>query len=96
MCLKIFLRMNSLLYKTSKNKDLIFQKPDIGNSAVIVARQNYLKKMVNILSDQKKLIRVNLKDDTLLNFTVNQENHVGKLLKKLVESNSMTEKTGNC
>ena len=48
--------------------------------------------MDNILNDQKKFTTVNLKDGTLLNFAVNQEKHVDKVLKKLVESNSMTEK----
>ena len=69
---------------------MIIQKSDKGNSLVIVDRQDYIKKMDNILSDQKKFT-VNLKDDTLLNFAVNQEKR--KVLKKLVESNSMTEKT---
>ena len=52
MCLKICLRKNSLLYKTSKNKDLIIQKSDKGNSVVIVQRQDYLEKMNDVLSDQ--------------------------------------------
>ena len=46
-----------------------------------------------ILSDRKKFNKVSLKDDTLLNFAINQEKHVDKVLKKLVESKSMTEKT---
>ena len=62
---------------------------------VIVDRQDYIKKMDNILSRQKKLTKVTkgyLKDDTLLKFADNQEKHVAKVLKKLVESNSMTKK----
>ena len=49
--------------------------------------------MNDILSDQKKFSKVSLKDDTLLNFAINQEKHVDKVLKKLVESNSTTDKT---
>ena len=60
---------------------------------VIVDRQDYIKKMDDILSDQKKFSKVSLKDDTLLNFSISQEKHVDKVLKKLVESNSMTDKT---
>ena len=52
---------------------LFIQKSDKGNSVIIVDRQDYKKKMDNILSDKKKLIKVNLEYDTLLNFTVNQE-----------------------
>ena len=50
---------------SSKNKDLIIQKSDKGNSVVIVQRQDYLEKMNDILSDQKKFSKVSLKDDTL-------------------------------
>ena len=71
---------------------MIIQKSDKGNSAVIVQRQDYLEKM-NILSDQKKFSKVSLKDDNLLNFAINQVKHVDKVLKKFIESRSMTEKT---
>ena len=52
------------LQNLSKNKDLIIQKSDKGNSVVIVQRQDYLKKMNDILSDQKKFSKVSLKNDT--------------------------------
>ena len=35
---------------------------------VIVDRQDYVKKMNDILSDQKKFCKVSLKDDILLNY----------------------------
>ena len=87
---------DSLLYQTSlkiKKNLIIQQKSDKGNFVVIVKRQDYLKKMNDILSDQKNFSKVRLKDDILLNFTINQEKHVDKVLKKLVKSMSMTEKT---
>ena len=40
------------LQNLSKNKDLIIQKSDKGNSVVIVQRQDYLEKMNDVLSDQ--------------------------------------------
>ena len=81
------------LQNLSKNKDLIIQKSDKGNSVVIVQRQDYLEKMNDILSDQKKFSKVSLKDDTLLSFAINQEKHVDKVLKKFAESKSVSEKT---
>ena len=87
MYLEISPVMNSLLYKTP----LKIRESDKGNSMVIVNRQDYMKQM-NILSDQKKFTRVNINDETLFNFAVNQEKHVAKVLKKRVESSSMTEK----
>ena len=58
---------------------------------VIVNRQDYIKQM-NILSDQKKFTRVNINDETLFDFAVNQKKHVAKVPKKCVESSSRTEK----
>ena len=55
-------------------------------------RQDYINKMDYILSDQKKFTTVNLKDDTLLNFAINKEKHINKVLKKLVKPSRMTEK----
>ena len=51
--------------------------------------------MDDILSDQKKSSKVKLKDDTLLDFAINREKYVDKVLKNLLESKSMTEKLGN-
>ena len=83
------------LQNLSKNKDLIIQKSDKGNSAVIVQREDHLKKLNDILSDQKKSSKVSLEDDTLFTFDINPEEHVDKVLKNLVESKSMTRKLGN-
>ena len=78
------------LQNLSENEDLIIQKSDKDNSVVIVQRQDYLRKMNDILSDKKKFSKVGLKDDILLNFVIKQEKHVDKFVKKLVESKSMT------
>ena len=88
---EVFIALQNL----SKNKNLIIQKSHKGNSVVIVDREDYIKKMNDILNDKKKFWRINMKDNTLLNFAINQEKYVDKLRKKRVESNSMTEKTTN-
>ena len=88
---KVFIALQNL----SKNKNLIIQKSDKGNSVVIVDREDYIRKMNDILNDKKKFWKINMKDNTLLNFAINQEKHVDKLRKKRVEPNSMTEKTTN-
>ena len=72
------------LQNLSKHKDLIIQKSDQDNSVVFAQRQDHLKKMNDILSDQKKFSKVTFKDDTLLNFAINQEKHVDKVLKNLL------------
>ena len=67
------------LQNLSKNKDVIIPKSDKGNSVVIVQREDYLEKMNDILSDQKKFSKVSMKDDTLLNFAINKENTLTRL-----------------
>ena len=56
------------LQNLSKIKNLIIEKSDKINSLLMFDRQDNMKKLNNILSDQKKFTKVNLKDDTLLNF----------------------------
>ena len=46
----------------SNNKDLIIQKSDKVNSMVTVDRQDYIKNTDNILGDQKKFTKLNLKN----------------------------------
>lgn len=40
--------------------------------------------MENLLNDQKKFMKVNLKDDTLLSFAVKQKISFGTILEKFV------------
>ena len=61
------------LTNLSKNKDIIIQKFYKGSSVVIVDKDTYIKRMENLLSDQRKFEKVALKNDTFLNFVVNQE-----------------------
>ena len=89
LCKEEFITLQNL----SKTKDLIIQKSDKGNSVIIVVKQDYIKKIDDILSDQKKFSKVSLKDDTLLIFAISQEKYLDKVLKNLLESKRMTEKT---
>ena len=75
----------------SKNKDVVIQKSDKGSSVVIVDKETYFKKMENLLSDERKFERVTLKNDTFLNFVVNQEKRIDTIFKNLVDSNSMSK-----
>ena len=76
------------LASLNKNKDIVIQKYDKGNSVVIVSN---IKRMGNLLSDQRKVERVTLKNDTFLNFLVNQERFIGTILKNLAFSSSMSK-----
>ena len=65
----------------SKNKDIVIQKSDKGNSVVIVDKETYIKRTENILSDERKFGRVTLKNDTFLNFVVNLEKRIDTILR---------------
>ena len=65
-----------MLYKIYfKNKNIAIQKSYKGNSVVIVDKADYLDKMENLLNDTRKFEIINLKNDGILNFAVNQEKH---------------------
>ena len=51
-----------------KNKDILIQNSYKGNSGVIVDKETYIKRMDNLLSDQRKFERVTLKNDAFPNF----------------------------
>ena len=89
--LSSFRRELTALTNLIKNNDIVIQKSDKGNSAVIVDKDTYIKRMENLLSDQKKIEKVTLKNDAFLNFVVNQEKHIDTIFKKLVDSISMSE-----
>ena len=66
------------LTNLSKNKDIVIQKSDKGNSVAIVDKDTYIKRMENLLSDQRKFEKVTLKNDAFLNFVVNQEKRIDR------------------
>ena len=51
--------------------------------------------MNDILKEHKKFGKVSLKDDTLLNFAINQEKHVDKVLKNLLSLKVWQKRLGN-
>ena len=53
---------------------------------MVVDKADYLDKMDNLLNDTRKFEKINLKNDGILNFAINQEKRVDKILKKLVAS----------
>ena len=81
------------LQNLRKNKNIVIQKSDKGNSVVVVDKADYLDKMDNLLNDTRKFEKINLKNDGILNFAINQEKRVDNIFKKLAASNSISEET---
>ena len=70
------------LQNLCKNKNIVIQKSDKDNSAVIVDKADYLDKMENLLNAIRKFEKINLKNDGILNFAINQEKRDDNILKK--------------
>ena len=81
------------LQNLRKNKNIVIKKSDKGNSVVIVDKADYLDKMENLINDTQKFEKINLKNDGILNFAVNQEKRVDNISKKLVTTNSTSYET---
>ena len=81
------------LQNLRKNKNIVIQKFDKGNSVVVVDKADYLEKIESLLNVLSKFEKIDLKNDGILNFAINQEKRVENILKKLVASNSISEKT---
>ena len=75
----------------SKNKDLIIQKSDKGNSIVLINKSNYLEKMYNILSGSKKFVKSSVVNYKHLNFINGIEKKLTDLSKKLKASGAISE-----
>ena len=60
---------------------------------MIVDKTHYADKMENYLNDTRKFQKINLRNDGLLSFAVNQEKSVDNIFKRFVVSKSISEET---
>ena len=74
------------------DNSIVIMKPDKGNGVVILNKDEYHKKMDEILADSSKF---EILDDDAVKLTLKRENQVKAFLKKLKSDNCVTEKTYN-
>ena len=79
------------LKKLSSNKDIVIQKSDKGNSVVIVNRDDYLRRMQEMVDDVSKFEKVDVKDGKDYNFMVKETAEVNELLEELLSKNSIIQ-----
>ena len=84
-----------LLQNLRKNKNIVIQESNKGNSVVVVDQTDYLDKMENLLNDTRIFEKNNLKNDGILNLAINQEKRVGNIPKKLLRVIAYLKKQGN-
>ena len=79
------------LKKLSKSNNLVVPKADKGNSVVLVGRDVFVNHMENILKDNTKFWKVDVKTRTL-NFQVNHEKRINEILKSFKSAGSLSDK----
>ena len=66
-----------------KNKDIVIQKADKGNSIVILNRNDYVSKLNKMLEDTSKFKSVNIEEGKSVNHLIHMEERIIRLLKSL-------------
>ena len=76
-------------------KDLVIQKADKGNHAVIYNRRDYISKLNKVLEDTSKFKTVNIEERKALNHLIHMEEQIIRLLKILEGQGEISEKEKN-
>ena len=71
------------LHNLRKQKRLIIQKADNGNTVVITEKNAYIIKMKEVVSDTTTLEQINIEEDKQINFLLKSEKKVIDLIKCL-------------
>ena len=71
------------LKNLTKQKDIIIQKADRGNTTVILDKESYIEKKKELLSDTSKFEHLEIPPDKHLNFVINSQDKIKNILKSL-------------
>ena len=80
------------LHNLRKQKHVVIQKADKGNTVVITEKNAYINKMKEIVSDTSKFEQINTEEDKQLNFLLNSEKKVIDLIKRSENEGKISEK----
>src|SRR5215469_1490602 len=81
-----------LLKSLGRRKDLVILKPDKGNGVVLLNKNDYINKMMEILSDQNKFCS---SDESQFKIIFRLEDRVNRFLKQLLDSKIIHHNTYN-
>ena len=79
------------LKKLKSNRDIIIHKSDKGNSVVIVDRDDYLKRLSDMVADESKFEKINVKENKDYNFMIKEKSVVDALLTDLLKKKSIDD-----
>ena len=81
------------LFELRNNQDLVITRPDKGRATVILTKDSYLEKMMEILNDRSKFL--SLGPVSKFDQTVKTEQNLRRTLKRLLESKEIPEPVYN-
>ena len=80
------------LESLTKNKNLVIQKADKGNTVVIINKNDDKTKIKNILFDSTKFKKLEFGDNKQLNFSINSDKKLKDIIKTLYQKKCLTKK----
>ena len=75
--------LNKEELESLKNPDMLIQKSDKGNSALILDKKVYLEKMKEILNKKDQLLKLSIQEERHYNFLIILEKKIREHLKEL-------------
>ena len=74
-----------------RNKDIIIQKADKGNTVVITDKGKYIEGVKWTISDSNKFVQLNITPDKYLNYIINVEKKFKQLFKDLLDNDKISK-----
>ena len=80
----------NLLKALRRNKDIIIQKADRGNTAAITYKEKYIEDAKRAISDLNKFIQLNITPHKYFNYIINFEKKFKQLFKDLLDNDKIS------
>ena len=74
-----------------RNKDIIIQKADKGNTVVITDKEKYIEGVKQDISDSNKFVQLNITPDKYLNYIINVEKIFKQLFKDVLDNDKLVK-----
>ena len=81
----------SFLKTLMRNKNIVIQKADQGNTVVIMDKEKYIQGVKNVISYSSKFIPLNIPPEDYINYIVNAEKKFRKLFNNLYDNNKISK-----
>ena len=81
----------SSLKTLMRNKNIVIQKADKGNTVVIMDKEKYIQGVKNVISDSSKFIPLKIPPEDYINYIVNVEKKFRKLFNNLYDNNKISK-----